>query len=117
MRPQAFSDEAHRTAFGFSPPDDLYFATRLRDGLGERGGRPAGHGPSGSSAPGKLRKRSASGHAATKARRMRLVVSTTRAATFKRRRGRVAMARRVRMSSAASSTFLARGLVPDRPKM
>ncbi|MCP1748934.1 acyl-homoserine-lactone synthase [Bradyrhizobium japonicum] len=24
-------------AFGFSPPDDPYFATRLRDRLGERG--------------------------------------------------------------------------------
>src|ERR1700681_3564135 len=31
------ADEAHRIAFGFSPPDELYFATRLRDGLGERG--------------------------------------------------------------------------------
>jgi len=31
--------------------------------------------------------------------------------------GRLSMARRVRMSSATSSTFLARGLVPDRPKM
>src|ERR1700674_5261387 len=90
MRPQASCDEAHRIAFGFSPPDDRYFATRLRDGLGERGGRPAGHGPSGSSAPGKLRKRSASGHAAANARRMRLAVSTTRAATFKRRRRSVA---------------------------
>src|SRR6202023_1859076 len=37
MRPQASSDETHRIAFGFSPPDDLYFATRLRDWLGERG--------------------------------------------------------------------------------
>src|SRR6202035_4037046 len=37
MRPQASSDESHRIAFGFSPPDELYFATRLRDGLGERG--------------------------------------------------------------------------------
>jgi hypothetical protein len=26
--------------FGFSPPDELYFATRLRDGLGERGRTP-----------------------------------------------------------------------------
>src|SRR5665647_3085902 len=34
------SDEAHRIAFGFSPPDDRYFATRLRDGLGERGRTP-----------------------------------------------------------------------------
>src|ERR1700730_3853616 len=39
-RPQACSDEAHRTAFGFSPPGDRYFATRLRDGLGERGRTP-----------------------------------------------------------------------------
>src|SRR5674476_1613355 len=54
------------------------------------GGRPAGQGPSGSSAPGKLRKRSASGHAAANARRMRLAVSTTRAAIFKRRRRSVA---------------------------
>ena len=37
MRPHICSDEAHRIAFGFSPPDDPYFATRLRDGLGERG--------------------------------------------------------------------------------
>src|ERR1700730_5157122 len=37
MRPQASSDESHRIAFGFSPPDDLYFATRLRDRLGELG--------------------------------------------------------------------------------
>ena len=36
-RPHIFSDEAHRIAFGFSPPDDPNFATRLRDGLGERG--------------------------------------------------------------------------------
>ena len=41
MRPRICSDEAHRTAFGFSPPDDRYFATRLRDGSGERGTRPA----------------------------------------------------------------------------
>jgi hypothetical protein len=40
MRPHISSDEAHRIAFGFSPPDDRYFATRLRDGLGERGRRP-----------------------------------------------------------------------------
>src|ERR1700724_2174490 len=38
MRPHSPSDEAHRIAFGFFyPPDDPYFATRLRDGLGERG--------------------------------------------------------------------------------
>jgi len=90
MRPHISSDEAHRIAFGFSPPLGLYFATRLRDGLGERGARPAGQGPSGSSAPGKQRIRSASGHAAANARRMRLAVSTTRAAIFKRRRRRVA---------------------------
>src|SRR5450631_3002089 len=69
MWPHISSDEAHRIAFGFSPPDDLYFATRLRDGLGERGTRPAGQGPSGSSAPGKQRKSSASGHAAANAAR------------------------------------------------
>ena len=40
MRPHTSSDEAHRIAFGFSPPDDRYFATRLRDGLGERGRTP-----------------------------------------------------------------------------
>ena len=40
MRPRIPSDEAHRIAFGFSPPDDPYFATRLRDGLGERGHTP-----------------------------------------------------------------------------
>ena len=40
MRPHISSDEAHRIAFGFSPPDDRYFATRLRDGLGERGRTP-----------------------------------------------------------------------------
>src|ERR1700676_4482566 len=40
MRPHTSSDEAHRIAFGFSPPDDSYFSTRLRDGLGERGRRP-----------------------------------------------------------------------------
>ncbi|MEY9387592.1 hypothetical protein ABIF93_005849 [Bradyrhizobium japonicum] len=40
MRPHILSDEAHRIAFGFSPPDDRYFATRLRDGLGERGRTP-----------------------------------------------------------------------------
>ncbi len=40
MRPHISSDEAHRIAFGFSPPDGLYFATRLRDGLGERGRTP-----------------------------------------------------------------------------
>ena len=39
-RSQVSSDEAHRIAFGFSPPDDRYFATRLRDGLGERGRTP-----------------------------------------------------------------------------
>src|SRR6476619_6715084 len=90
MRPHICSGEAHRIAFGFSPPDDLYFATRLRDGLGEGGGRPGGQGPSGSSAPGKQRIRSASGHATANARRMRLVVSTTQAAIFKRRRRSVA---------------------------
>src|SRR5665213_1774131 len=90
MRSQISSDEAHRIAFGFSPPADPYFATRLRDGLGERGHNPADQGPSGSSAPGKPRKRSASGHAAANARRMRLLVSTTRAAIFKSRRRRVA---------------------------
>jgi hypothetical protein len=37
MRPHILSGEAHRIAFGFSPPDDPYFATRLRDGVGERG--------------------------------------------------------------------------------
>ena len=52
MRPQISSDEVHRIAFGFSPPDDRYVATRLRDGVGANGGtRPAGQGPSGSSAP------------------------------------------------------------------
>src|SRR6476469_4345351 len=86
MRPHVSSDEAHRIAFGFSPPDDPYFATRLRNGLGERGARSADQGPSESRAPGKLRNRSASGHAAANARRMRLAVSTTRAAIFKRRR-------------------------------
>src|ERR1019366_7891618 len=91
MRPQASCDEAHRIAFGFSPPDDRYFATRLRDGLGERAAyAPADQGPSGSSAPGKLQIWAASGHAAANARRMRLVVSTTRAAIFKRRRRSVA---------------------------
>jgi transposase len=40
MRPPISSDEAHRIAFGFSPLDDPYFATRLRDGLGERGQTP-----------------------------------------------------------------------------
>ena len=40
MRPHSSSDEAHRTAFGISPPDGPYFATRLRDGLGERGHAP-----------------------------------------------------------------------------
>src|ERR1035437_4649761 len=40
VRPHTSSDEAHRIAFGFSPPDDRYFATRLRDGLGERGRTP-----------------------------------------------------------------------------
>src|SRR5271156_7118955 len=88
MRPHICSDEAHKIAFGFSPPDELYFATRLRDGLGERGTRPAGQGPSGSSAPGKLRKSSASGHAAANARRMRLVGSAARGGVFKRRRSR-----------------------------
>jgi len=38
MRPHTSSDEARRVAFGFSPPDDPDFATRLRNGLGERGG-------------------------------------------------------------------------------
>jgi hypothetical protein len=47
-------------AFGFSPPDGPYFATRLRNGLGERGAGPAGQGPSGGNAPGKLRIRSTS---------------------------------------------------------
>src|SRR6187401_3388821 len=40
MRPAHLRDEAHRIAFGFSPPDEPYFATRLRDGLGERGHTP-----------------------------------------------------------------------------
>src|SRR4029450_12863212 len=40
MRPHISSDEARRIAFGFSPPDDWYFATRLSDGLGERGRTP-----------------------------------------------------------------------------
>src|SRR5258705_12976675 len=40
MRPHISLDEAHRIAFGFSPPDEPYFATRLRDGLGERGHTP-----------------------------------------------------------------------------
>src|ERR1700674_5677128 len=39
-RPLASSDEAHRIAFGFSPPDDRYFATRLRIGLGVQGRTP-----------------------------------------------------------------------------
>lgn len=86
MRPHILSDEAHRIAFGFSPPTIRYFARRLRDGLGERGARPSAQGPSGSSAPGKPRIRSASGQAAANARRMRRVVSTTRAAIFKSRR-------------------------------
>ena len=60
-------------------------------GMGRGSGAgPVGYGPSGSSAPGKLRKRSASGHAAANARRMRLAVSMTRAAIFKRRRRSVA---------------------------
>jgi len=40
MRPHISPDEAHRIAFGFSEPDDPYFATRLREGLGERGRTP-----------------------------------------------------------------------------
>ena len=44
MRQHTCADEAHRIAFGFSPPDDPYFATRLRDGVGERGHRPRGSG-------------------------------------------------------------------------
>src|SRR6266566_1898579 len=40
MRPQISSDEAHRIAFGFSPPDDRYVATRLRDGLERTGHTP-----------------------------------------------------------------------------
>ena len=40
MRQHICADEAHRIAFGISPPDDPYFATRLRDGLGERGRMP-----------------------------------------------------------------------------
>src|ERR1700738_2946099 len=40
MRPHICSDEAHWIAFGFSPPDGPYFATRLRDGLGEWGRTP-----------------------------------------------------------------------------
>src|SRR5271163_2640763 len=40
MRAHGCSAEAHRIAFGLSPPDDPYFATRLRDGLGERGRMP-----------------------------------------------------------------------------
>ena len=40
MRQRISSDEAHRIAFGFSPPYEPYFATRLRDGLGERGHTP-----------------------------------------------------------------------------
>src|SRR5450631_3144079 len=40
MRRHIWSEEAHRIAFGFSPPDDRYFATRLRDGLSERGRTP-----------------------------------------------------------------------------
>src|SRR6476646_4514494 len=59
-------------------------------GWANGGGCPSGQGRSGSSAPGKQRIRSASGHAAAKARRTRLAVSTTRAAIFKRRRRRVA---------------------------
>src|ERR1700683_2000308 len=107
MRPQAPCDEAHRIAFGVSPPDDRYFATRLRDGLGERAAHaPAGQGPSGSSAPGKLRIRSASGHAAANARRMRLAISTTRAAIFKRRR------RSVENSAVANSRALGMGWGP-----
>ena len=52
------------------------FCTRWRMGRVRAGAGPVGYGPSGSSAPGKLRKRSASGHAAANARRMRLVVPT-----------------------------------------
>src|ERR1035437_9714926 len=62
----------------------------LEEWGGWAGAGPVGYGPSGSSAPGKLRKRSGSGHAAAKARRSRLAVSTTRAAIFKRRRRSVA---------------------------
>src|SRR5450631_2506522 len=40
MRPRISSDEARKIAFCFSPPDDPYVATRLRDGLGERGHTP-----------------------------------------------------------------------------
>ena len=68
MRPHISAEEAHRIAFGLSPPDDSYFATRLSDGLGDWGARPAGQGQSESSAPGKQQIRSASGHAAASPR-------------------------------------------------
>ena len=55
----------------------------------ERGACPFGHGPSGTKAPGRPRKRSASGQAAAKASRTRLAVSMTRAAILIRRRRKV----------------------------
>jgi hypothetical protein len=63
---------------------NLTLRTRWRDRQESSGAsRPVAHGPAGMSAVGMERKRSASGQAAAKARRTRLAVSTTQAATFK----------------------------------
>jgi hypothetical protein len=40
MRPHTSSDEAHRIAFGFSPPDELYFTNTLEGWVGRTGHTP-----------------------------------------------------------------------------
>ena len=64
--------------------------TRWRSEADERGVGPVDHGAEGQSALGSVRKRSASGQAAAKAKRTRLAVSMMRAAIFSRRSRKVA---------------------------
>src|SRR5260370_329598 len=75
---------------GLSPRDARYFAARLRDGLGVQGRTPCRSRTEREQRAGQAAEEVGFGTAAAKARRMRLVVSTTRAAIFKRRRRSVA---------------------------
>ena len=92
---------AHGFVGPFSLPDDRYFCERVGGMRGAGGApRPAVQGPSGARAPGRPRKRSASGQPAAKARRTRLAVSMTRAAML------ISRSRKVENSALARSRGL-----------